>query len=93
MSQSWGSILSPYRKLKAPLGVKGNRQSIVISNNPSTIDQDQILTVRFPNLGANDVIIPGTARVAFKIDLVSEADTNRTVVSNLGRAIVKKNNY
>ena len=64
-------------------------QSIVITNNPSTIDQNQQLLVRFPNLGAHDVIVLVTARLAFKITLDSE-DAKRTVVQNLGRAIVKK---
>ena len=81
--------LNPYRCLCEPLGVKGVRQSVVITNNPSTIDQNQQLLVRFPNLGAHDVIVPGTARPAFRITLDSE-DANRTVVQNLGRAIVKK---
>ena len=35
------------------------------------------------------MIVPGTARLAFKITLNSE-DANRTVVQNLGHAIVKK---
>ena len=35
------------------------------------------------------MIVPGTARLAFRITLNSEA-ANRTVVQNLGRAIVKK---
>ena len=60
------------------------RQSVVITNTPN-----QQLLVRFPNLGAHDVIVPGTARLAFRIALNSE-DANRTVVQNLGRAIVKK---
>ena len=37
----------------------------------------------------HDVIIPGTARLAFTIALDSE-DASRTVVQNIGRAIVKK---
>ena len=65
------------------------RQSVVITNNPSSIDQKQQLLVRFPNLGKDDMIVPGTARLAFTITLHSE-DANRTVVQNLGRAIVKK---
>ena len=65
------------------------RQSVVITNNPSTIDQNQQLLVRFPNLHAHDIIVPGTARLAFKIALNSEY-ANRTVVQNLGCAIVKK---
>ena len=88
-SSKFGRKLNPYRCLRDPLGVKGVRQSVVITNNPSTVDQKQQLLVRFPNLGAHDVIVPWTARLAFRITLDSE-DVNRTVVQNLGRAIVKK---
>ena len=62
---------------------------MVITNDPSSIDRNRQLPVRFPNLGAHDVNVPGTARLAFTIALDSE-DANRTVVQNLGRAIVKK---
>ena len=86
---SYGCKLNPYRRLKEPLGVKRVRQSVVITNNPSTIDQNQPLLVRFPNLGANDVIAPDTVRLAFTISLNS-TNASRTVVRNLGRAIVKK---
>ena len=86
---AYGSKLDPYRKLREPLGVKGIRQSIVVTNNPSTIDQNQQLLVRFPNLSTNDVIVPRTARLAFTIELTSK-DANATVYQNLGRAIVKK---
>ena len=88
-SSTYGRKLNPYRRLRDPLGVKGVRQSVVVTNNPSTIDQNQQLLVRFPNLGANDVIVPGTTRLAFTIKLTS-TDANRTIVQNLGRAIVKK---
>ena len=86
---SFGCKLNPYRSLREPLGVKGMRHSVVITNNPSSIDQNQQLLVRFPNLGKADMIVPETARLAFTIALDSE-DANRTVVQNLGRAIVKK---
>ena len=86
---AYGSKLDPYRKLREPLGVKGIRQSVVVTNNPSTIDQNQQLLVRFPNLSTNDVIVPRTARLAFTIELTSK-DANATVYQNLGRAIVKK---
>ena len=88
-SSTYGRKLNPYRRLRDPLGVKGVRQSVVVTNNPSTIDQNQQLLVRFPNLGAHDVIVPGTARLAFTVSLTS-TDANRTIVQNLGRAIVKK---
>ena len=74
--------LDPHRSVRMAVGLKGNRQSIVVTNNPSTIDANQTLTVRFPNLV--------TARIAFNIVLDGGEDDNRTVVNNLGRAIVKK---
>ena len=86
---AYGSKLDPYRKLREPLGVKGIRQIVVVTNNPSTIDQNQQLLVRFPNLSTNDVIVPRSARLAFTIELTSK-DPNATVYQNLGRAIVKK---
>ena len=88
MASQFRRKLNPYRKLQDPLGINGIRQSVVIMNNPSSIDQNQQLLVHFPNLGAHDVIVPGTARLAFTISLNSDA--NRTVVQNLGRAVVKK---
>ena len=86
---AYGNKLNPYRKLRKPLGVRGIRQSVVITNNPSTIDQNQQLLVRFPNLGSNDVIVPRSARLAFEIEIKS-TDANSTVYQNLGRSIVKK---
>ena len=50
----------------------------------------QELLVRFPNLGSDDVIIQGTANLSFNIELTSAVDANRTLVSNIGRAIIKK---
>ena len=41
-------------------------------------------------MGSDDVIIPGTANLSFNIELTSKVDANRTLVSNIGRAIVKK---
>ena len=58
--------------------------------NPSEIDQAQELLVRFPNLGNDDVIIPGTENLIFNIELTSTTDANRTLVSNIGRTIIKK---
>ena len=86
---AYGEKLNPYRKIREPRGVKGIRQSVVITNNPSTIDQNQQLLVRFPNLSSNDVIVPGTVRLAFEIELDSK-DQNATIYQNIGRAIIKK---
>ena len=63
---------------------------MIVTHNPSEIDQVQELLVRFPNLSSDDIIIPGTANLSFNIELSSTVDTNRTLVSNIGRAIIKK---
>ena len=51
---------------REPRGVKGHHQSIVITNNPITIDQNQQLLVLFPNLCNNDVIVLRSVRFAFE---------------------------
>ena len=55
---------------------------MIVTHNPSEIDQAQELLVRFPNLGSDDVIILGTANLSLNIELTSAIDTNRTLVSN-----------
>ena len=82
--------LNPERSLQTPKGIEGIRQKVIVTHNPSEIDQNQLLLVRFPNLGNDDVIIPGMANLSFNIELISAADPNRTLVSNIGRAIIKK---
>ena len=86
----YGRRLNPERSLRTPKGIKGTRQKVIVTHNPSEIDQAQELLVRFPNLGSDDIIIPGTANLSFNIELTSTIDANRTLVSNIGRAIIKK---
>ena len=86
----YGNKLSPERSLRTPCGIKGTRHEVIVTDNPNEIDQNQLLLVRFPNLGSDDVIIPGTANLSFNIKLSATADTKRTLVSNIGRAIIKK---
>ena len=88
----YGKRLNPEHSLRTPKGIKGTRQKVIVTHNPSeiVIDQAQELLVRFPNLGSDDIIIPGMANLSFNIELTSAIDANRTLVSNIGRAIIKK---
>ena len=86
----YGKRVNPECSLRTPKGIKGTRQKVIVTHNPSEIDQAQELLVGFPNLGSDDVIIPGTANLSFNVELTSAVDANRTLVSNIGRAIVKK---
>ena len=86
----YGKRLNPECSLRTPKGIKGTRRKVTVTHNPSEVDQAQALLVRFPNLGSDDVIIPGTANLSFNTELSSAVDQNRTLVSNIGRAIIKK---
>ena len=82
--------LNPEHSLRTAKGIKGTRQKVIITHNPSEIDQAQLLLVMFPKLGIDDVIIPGMANLSFNIELISTADPKKKLVSNIGRAIVQK---
>ena len=61
----YGKRLNPEHSLRTPTGIEGIRQKVIVTHNPSTIDQNQDLLLRFPNLGSDDVIIPGMAESLF----------------------------
>ena len=84
-----GDKLNPQRSYRKGFALKGLYQHIIKTNNPSTIGPDELLTVRFPDLKENQVIIPSTTKLTFNITLVG-TDVNRTLVENLGRNIIRK---
>ena len=84
-----GKRLNPECSLRTPKGIEGTTQKVIVTDNPSEIGQNQLLLVRFPNLGSDDVIIPLTVNLSFNTELTFTADPNRTLVSNIGRAIIK----
>ena len=81
--------LNPQRSYRKGFALKGLCQHIIKTNNPFTIGPDELLTVRFPNLKENQVIIPSTTKLTFNISLAGK-DVNRTLVGNLGRNIIRK---
>ena len=76
----YGNKLNPKHSLRRALEIKGTRQKIFVTHNPREIDQNQLLLVKFPNLGDDDVIVPGRANLPFSIELSSKADPNRTLM-------------
>ena len=83
--RNYGTMLDPKRTLKVKKGVKGERKVFNITNNPSTIDQGQLLVVEFPNLSSQHAIIPGSVKLNGTVKLSGNADTGRIVVDNYGR--------
>ena len=84
-----GDKLNPQKSYRKGFSLKGLRQHIIKTNNPSTIGPGELLTVRFADLKENQVIIPGTTKLTFNITLAGK-DVNRTLVGNLGRNIIRK---
>ena len=84
-----GDKLNPQRSYRKGFALKGLRHHIIKTNNPSTISPDELLTVRFPDLKENQVIIAGTTKLTFNITLAG-TDVNRTLAGNLGRNIIRK---
>ena len=56
----YGKQLNPECSLRTPKGIEGIRQKVIVTHNPRVIDQNQDLLARFPSLGSDDIIIPGT---------------------------------
>ena len=81
--------LNPQRSYRRGFALKGLRQHIIKTNNPSTIGPGELFTVRFPDLKENQVIIPSTTKLTFNITLAGK-DVHRTLVGNLGRNIIRK---
>ena len=84
-----GDKLNPQRSYRKGFALKGLRQHIIKTNNPSTIGADELLTIRFPDLKENQLIIPSTTKMTFNISLPG-TDVIRTLVGNLGRNIISK---
>ena len=84
-----GDKLNPQRSYRKGFALKDLRQHIIKTNNPYTIGPGELLTVRFPDLKENQVIIPSTTKLTFNTTLAG-TDVNRTLVGDLGRNINKK---
>ena len=84
-----GDKLNPKRSYRKGFALKVLRQHIIKTNNPSTIGPGKLLTVHFPDLKENQLIIPGTTKLTFNISLAG-TDANRALVKNLGRNIIRK---
>ena len=82
MTSLFGYKLNPHRKMRTPKGLKGTRRTVYNTHTPDTITRNGILTVRFPDLGPNDVIVPGSQGEAIILIDLNGTDVNRTIVIN-----------
>ena len=74
----YGNKLNPEYSLRTACRIKETRQKIIVTHNPNETDKNQLLLVRFPNLGSDHIIIPGTVNISFNIKLDSTDDKKKT---------------
>ena len=68
---------------------KGKRENIAKVDMPNIAYPNQHTDIEIPHGSRDHVIIPDTVKIAFDLDIES-TDKARSVVNNVGRALVKK---
>ena len=68
---------------------KGQRGHISKVNRPNMAYPNQYIEIEIPHGSRDRVIIPDTVKITFNLDIES-TDKARSVVNNVGRALVKK---
>ena len=81
--------INPHRSNRIVGAERAHRQHVVVTSDPSSVVPGDTFVVRFPELGENEVIAPGSFFVSFALNLKSKKDEARSVVPNVGRKIIK----
>ena len=71
---------------------KSKREHILKVNMPNITFPGQHIDIENPHAPRDHVIVPGTAKILFNLDIESK-DKTRIAVNNMGRALVKKGAY
>ena len=82
--------LDPVSEHRTQLAFKGKREHIAKVNIPNIAypNQHQHTDIEIPH-GSKDVAVPDTVKITFNLDIES-TDKARSIVNNVGRALVKK---
>ena len=86
MSKAISEKIDPNRMPKQPFGLKAESTLQRITFTPSNANPGETLYVNIPKLSGNNVLVPGSVRLSFNIDVGGHA--NNTLVNNLGRNLV-----
>ena len=68
---------------------KGKKEHIAKVNMPNIAYPGQHIDIGIPHGSRDHVIIPNTVKITFNLDIES-TDKARSIVNNIGRALVKK---
>ena len=81
--------LDPMVKHRTQFVFKSKREHIVKANTPNTAYPSQHIDIEIPRGSREHVIVPDTIKITFNLEIES-TDKTRSVVNNVGRALVKK---
>ena len=86
MSRAISEKIDPNRMPKQPFGLKAESTLQRITFTPSSANPGETLRINIPKLLGNNVLVPGSVRLAFNLDVTGHA--NNTLVNNIGRNLV-----
>ena len=81
--------LDPMVEHETQFAFKGQREHISRVNMPNIAYPNQHIDIEIPHGSRDHVIIPDTVKIKFNLD-IELSDKARSVVDNVGRALVKK---
>ena len=79
--------LDPMVEHRTQFAFKGKREHIAKVNMPNIAYPNQDIDTEIPHGSRDHVIVPGTVKITFDLDIES-SDKARSVVNNVGRALV-----
>ena len=81
--------LDPVVEHRTQFSFKGKRKHIVKVNMPKIACPNQHIDTEIPYGSRDHVVVPDTVKITFNLDIES-TDKARSVVNNVGRALMKK---
>ena len=81
--------LNPMVEHKTQFSFKGKREHIAKVNMPNIAYPNQHIDIEIPYGSRDHVIIPDTIKITLNLNITS-TDKARSVVKNVGRALLKK---
>ena len=81
--------LDPMVEHRVQFAVKGKREHIAKANTPNIAYPTQHIDIEIPQVSRDHVLVPDSVKITFNLEIESK-DKQRSVVNNVGRALVKK---
>ena len=81
--------LDPMPEHRIQFAFKGKSEHIVKVNIPNIAYPDQHIDIKILHGSRDHVVVPDTVKITFNLDIES-TDKTRSIVNNIGRALVKK---